>query len=106
MIWLAATVILDVIATTSSRLSAGFTRFGWAAASVLAYLGVFVSFSKAIHTLPAGSAYALWSGVGTVAIATIGVLAFGDRVGVTTIVGIVLILAGVAVLNLAGVRSG
>jgi small multidrug resistance pump len=105
MIWLALTVVLDAIATTSSRLSAGFTRSGWAAATVLAYLGVFVSFSKAIHALPVGSAYALWSGIGTVTIATIGVLAFDDRIDLTKIAGIAIILVGVAVLNVAGIRA-
>lgn len=106
MIWLALTVALDGVATTSSRLSKGFTRVGWAAATLLAYLGVLLSFSKAIHTLPVGSAYALWSGLGTVLIATIGIIAFDDRIGPRAVIGIAFIVVGVAVLNSTGVRHG
>jgi len=105
MIWIALTIALDAFATTSSRLSAGFTRACWTAATLLGYLGVLVTFSRAILTLPVGSAYALWSGLGTVLIATIGTLAFGDRMGATTIIGIALILGGVALLNSTGIRS-
>ncbi len=105
MIWLALTVALDAAATTSSRLSEGFTRAGWAAATVLAYAGVLFAFSRAIDALPIGSAYALWSGIGTVSIATIGVLAFGDQIRPPTVAGIGLILAGVVILNVAGVRT-
>jgi len=105
MIWLALTVVFDGIATTSSRLSKGFTRIGWAAATLLAYLGVLLTFSKAIHTLPIGSAYAVWSGLGTVLIATIGIVAFDDRIGTRAIVGIGLIVVGVALLNSTGIRS-
>lgn len=105
MIWIALTIALDALATTSSRLSAGFTRAGWAVATLLAYLGVLLSFSKAIQTLPVGSAYALWSGLGTVLIASIGTLAFNDRMGATTIIGIALILSGVVLLNSTGLRA-
>ena len=106
MIWLALTLALDAVATTSSRLSEGFTRAGWAALTVLAYVGVLVSFSRAIHTLPIGSAYAIWSGLGTVVIAVIGVVAFGDRIRPPTLAGIGLIVIGVAILNLGGIRTG
>jgi multidrug transporter EmrE-like cation transporter len=105
MIWIAVTIALDALATTSSRLSHGFTRAGWAAATLLAYAGVFIAFSKAVQALPVGPAYALWSGLGTVLIVTIGALAFEDRISSTTIIGIALILAGVALLNSTGIRS-
>lgn len=106
MIWLALTLALDAVATTSSRLSEGFTRPRWAALTVLAYVGVLVSFSQAIRALPIGSAYAIWSGLGTAVIATIGVVAFDDRIRPPTLAGIGLIVIGVVILNLGGIRTG
>jgi small multidrug resistance pump len=105
MIWLVLTIILDATATSSSRLSRGFTVRAWAGLTVLAYLGVLVSFSKAIAVLPLGSSYATYSGVGTVAIVTIGFLAFGDRLRPTTLLGVALVVTGVVVLNLSGTRT-
>ncbi len=105
MIWLVLTIILDAIATTSSRLSRGFSVPAWAGLTLLAYLGVLVSFSRAIAVLPLGSSYATYSGVGTVAIVIIGSLAFGDHLRPTTLLGAALVVTGVVVLNLSGTRS-
>ncbi|CAB4570415.1 MAG: DMT family transporter [Actinomycetes bacterium] len=105
MIWLVLTIILDAIATTSSRLSRGFSVPAWAGLTLLAYLGVLVSFSRAIAVLPLGSSYATYSGVGTVAIVIIGSLAFGDHLRPTTLLGAALVVTGVIVLNLSGTRT-
>jgi small multidrug resistance pump len=45
-------------------------------------------------------AYAVWSGLGTAAIAVVGALAFGERLDVVKLVALVLIILGVVVLNL------
>ncbi|MEI6496220.1 MAG: SMR family transporter [Actinomycetota bacterium] len=105
MIWLGLTIILDAIATSSSRLSHGFTVPAWAGLTLLAYLGVLITFSKAITVLPLGTSYATYSGVGTVAIATIGCLAFGDHLRPTTLLGVALVVTGIIVLNLSGTRT-
>ncbi len=105
MIWLGLTIILDAIATSSSRLSHGFTVPTWAGLTLLAYLGVLVTFSKAITVLPLGTSYATYSGAGTVAIVTIGCLVFGDRLRPTTLLGLALVVTGVIILNLSGTRT-
>jgi small multidrug resistance pump len=105
MIWLVLTIILDAIATSSSRLSRGFSVPAWASLTLLAYLGVLVSFSRAIAVLPLGSSYATYSGVGTVAIVIIGSLAFGDHLRPATLLGVALVVTGVIVLNLSGTRT-
>ena len=105
MIWLVLTIVLDAVATSTSRLSRGFSIPLWAAATVLAYVGVLVAFSRAISTLPVGTSYATWSGIGTVAVATIGCVAFGDQLRPTTVLGTALVALGVVVLNAEGVRA-
>jgi quaternary ammonium compound-resistance protein SugE len=56
----------------------------------------------ALKTLPVGPAYAGWVGIGAVVTAIIGMIAFGDPVSALTIGSIVLIIAGVVGLQLAG----
>ncbi|HAA7000582.1 TPA_asm: QacE family quaternary ammonium compound efflux SMR transporter, partial [Listeria monocytogenes] len=53
--------------------------------------------------IPVSAAYAIWSGVGIVAIAVIGVLFFKENVNAIKVVSILLIVAGVVGLNLGGV---
>jgi quaternary ammonium compound-resistance protein SugE len=56
----------------------------------------------ALKTLPVGPAYAVWVGIGAVVTAIIGMITFGDPVSALTIGSIVLIIAGVVGLQLAG----
>lgn len=49
-----------------------------------------------------GTAYAIWAGVGTAAVATIGVLFMGESGNPVKVAGIALVIAGVVVLNLGG----
>ena len=52
--------------------------------------------------MPIGTAHAIWSGVGTAAIAVIGLLAFGETLTAAKPAGPALIVAGVVVLNMGG----
>jgi quaternary ammonium compound-resistance protein SugE len=56
----------------------------------------------ALKTLPVGPAYAVWVGIGAVVTAVVGMIAFKDPVNVLTIGSIVLIIAGVVGLQVAG----
>jgi len=95
----------------------GFLEAGWAlslkASDGLSKLWPSVSFvvllvasmaglTYALRTLPVGPAYAVWVGIGAVLTAVIGIFAFKDPVNVMTIGSIVLIIAGVVGLQLAG----
>jgi small multidrug resistance pump len=104
-VFLSATIVADAVATTFSRLSHGLTRPLYAVATLVAYTAVLVLFSQAIKTLPAGTAYAIWSGLGTVAIVAIGAVAFHDPLTKTSIVAVAFIVCGVVLLNLNGARA-
>jgi quaternary ammonium compound-resistance protein SugE len=56
----------------------------------------------ALKTLPVGPAYAVWVGIGAVVTAVVGMIAFKDPVNALTIGSIVLIIAGVVGLQVAG----
>ncbi|MFE6229104.1 DMT family transporter [Streptomyces sp. NPDC057854] len=99
---LAGAIAAEIIATTSMKYSEGFTRLWPSVVTGAGYLVAFALLAQALKTLQVGTAYAIWSGVGTAAVAGIGILFLGETLSLAKIAGIVLIIAGVAVLNLGG----
>ena len=69
--------------------------------AVLGYGAAFYLLALTLKVIPVGVAYAIWSGVGIALIAVIGWLFFGQSLDTAAIVGLVLIVAGVAVLQLS-----
>ncbi|MFM2348951.1 MAG: quaternary ammonium compound-resistance protein sugE [Pseudomonadota bacterium] len=79
----------------------GFTRL-WPSVLTLAAMGLSVFFlGQAMKTLPMGTAYAVWTGLGACGTAALGMLFMGEPVSALRIASLVLILAGVAGLKLA-----
>ncbi|TQS40702.1 DMT family transporter [Cryptosporangium phraense] len=102
-IWLGSAIIAEVIATSALKASHGFTVLWASIVVVLGYGWSFFGLSQALKQgLGIGTAYAVWAGVGTGLIAIIGWLAFGDKLGLPAIAGILLIIAGVVLVNLSG----
>ncbi|MEU6215968.1 multidrug efflux SMR transporter [Streptomyces sp. NPDC047022] len=100
--FLSGAIAAEVIATTSMKYSDGFSRFGPSLVTLLGYVVSFALLARTLKTLSIGTAYAIWSGVGTASVAAIGLVLFGEGLGLTKIAGIVLIVGGVVVLNLGG----
>ena len=104
MAWilLAFAIATEVLATTALKLSNGLTNW-WTAAVIAGYGASFTLLAQALKLhLEVGTAYAVWSGVGTAAIALIGAAFLGESLTLAKVAGIVLIIGGVVVLNLAG----
>ncbi|MGW8361488.1 DMT family transporter [Streptomyces wedmorensis] len=99
---LAGAIAAEILATTSMKYSEGFTKLWPSLVTGVGYLVAFALLAQALKTLQVGTAYAIWSGVGTAAVAVIGFLFLGESLNAAKIAGIVLIIAGVAVLNLGG----
>lgn len=86
----------------SLKLSDGFTRL-WPTVSFVFFALVSLGgLALALRYLPVGPAYAAWTGIGAAVTAMIGMIWLHDGVSVLKIVSIVLIVAGVIGLNLAG----
>ena len=99
-------IIAEVIATTALKASEGFTRLSPAVITVVGYGIAFYLLALALKTIPVGIAYAVWSGVGIVAIAIIGYMVFNQAMDAAGVLGIGLILAGVLVLNVFSASGG
>ena len=83
------------------KYSEGFTRFWPSLATVVGAIGSFWLLSLAMKTLPVGTAYAVWVGIGAVGTAILAVFLFGETVSPMRVTGILLIVAGIAALKFA-----
>lgn len=92
-------IVAEVIATSSLKASAGFTRLWPSVVVVLGYGAAFYLLSLTLRTIPIGVAYAVWSGVGIVLLGAVGWLVYGQRLDTPALLGMGLIAAGVVVLN-------
>ncbi|MGQ9549197.1 MAG: DMT family transporter [Roseiflexus sp.] len=95
-------IVCELIGTTALKAADGFTRLLPTLLVIVGYGASFYLMSLSLRTIPLGIAYAIWSGLGTAAIAMIGVIVWRERVNVAAITGIVLIIIGVMLLNIFG----
>ncbi len=98
--WLSIAIAGEIVATSMLKASEGFTRPLPSAVTVAGYVLAFWSLSHAMRTVPVGIGYAIWSGVGIVAITAIAWVFFRQKLDAPAFVGMGLILAGVLVINL------
>ncbi|HEX5473954.1 MAG TPA: multidrug efflux SMR transporter [Vicinamibacterales bacterium] len=108
MAWmiLLAAGLLEIVWSFTLKLSQGFTR-GWPTlVTVLAMLASFGLLSISMKTLPLGTAYAVWTGIGAAGAFVVGVMVLGEPLTVGRVVGAALIIAGLSVLKLSGAGVG
>ncbi len=97
---LALAVVAETIGTTALKASEQFTRLGPSMIVVLAYGVSFYLLSITLKTIPVGVVYALWSGLGIVSIAVIAWFVFGQKLDLAAILGMAMIVGGIAVIHL------
>lgn len=102
MSWFYLTVagIFEVIWATALKYSDGFTRLY---PSIITVIGMIISFyllSIATKTLPMGTAYAIWTGIGALGSIIIGILLFKEPCNLTRIFFLLLILVGIVGLKI------
>lgn len=102
MAWvlLTAAIVLEVTATLSLRASDGFAKWGWILPVVIGYASSFVLLAMVLKRgIPVGVAYGIWAGMGVMLTAIMGRFLFGDSFTWLTGAGVVLVVAGVVVLE-------
>ncbi|MEU9193608.1 DMT family transporter [Streptomyces hundungensis] len=99
---LACAIGSEIVATSALKYSEGFTRLWPSLITGVGYLLAFFLLSLTLKSLSVGTAYAIWSGVGTAVIAAVGMVFMGEAVTAAKIAGIALIIGGVVLLNLGG----
>lgn len=98
---LAIAGLFEIVWALGLKYSEGFTRL-WP--SVITLVGAAASFwllAHAMKSLPAGTAYAVWTGIGALGVAVFGMILLGEGVSPLRLAGIGLIVAGIVALKLA-----
>jgi small multidrug resistance pump len=101
-ILLAAAIAAEVAGTTAMKFSDGFSKLWPSLGTAAGYLVAFTLLAQTLKTMNVGTAYAIWAGVGTAAVAAIGMLFLDESAGLAKLAGIALVIAGVVLLSLGG----
>ncbi|MFI9353396.1 DMT family transporter [Streptomyces lydicus] len=99
---LAGAILSEVLATTAMKYSDGFSKLWPSLATAVGYLLAFALLARTLKSMSVGTAYAIWAGAGTAVIAAIGMVYLGESASALKILGVLLVIAGVVVLNLGG----
>ena len=94
--------LFEVVWAFLMKQSDGFTRL-WPTVATFAFM--FVSFgllSVAMKTLPLGTAYTIWTGIGAVGAFVVGIVVLGEQVTVMRVAAAVLIVSGLVLMKLSG----
>lgn len=98
-VYLLIAIMGEVVGTSFMKQSDGFTKLTPSLITIAAYVVAFYFLSLTLRTVPTGVAYAIWSGVGIVLIATVAWVFQGQKLDGAAMVGMGFILAGVIIMN-------
>jgi quaternary ammonium compound-resistance protein SugE len=93
--------LLEIVWAFTMKLSQGFTRGGPTAVTVISMLASFALLSISMKTLPLGTAYTVWTGIGAVGAFVVGVAILGEPLTSGRIVATALIVAGLMLMKLS-----
>ncbi|UQA96130.1 DMT family transporter [Streptomyces halobius] len=99
---LAGAILSEILATTAMKYGEGFSRLWPSVGTAVGYLLAFALLAQTPKSMSVGTAYAIWSGAGTAVVAAIGMVFLGESTSALKILGVLLVVAGVVVLNLGG----
>jgi len=94
-------IVAEVFASSMLKRTEGFSRIWPSLGVVVGYGTAFYCLALTLKTIPIGTAYAIWAGLGT-ALAIVGVVLYKELFNRKKVLGILCIILGVVVLNLAG----
>lgn len=102
MAWLFLVIagILEIVWAIGLKLSNGFNHLGWSIVTVLGMIASFYFLAQALKTIPVGTGYAIWTGIGAAGTAVLGIVLFSESAGWPRLACIALIVAGIAGLKL------
>ncbi|SDY92049.1 small multidrug resistance pump [Jannaschia faecimaris] len=105
-LYLILAIAFETIGTTALKTSEGFTRLWPSLLTLACFFSALFLLSMVLKTLPVGVTYAIWSGLGIVLIATIGWIAFGQKLDLPAILGMALIVTGIVVMQVFSNSTG
>ena len=100
-VYLLVAGLFEIVWAYFMKQSHGFTRL-WPSVATLAFMGVsFALLSLAMKSLPMGTAYVIWTGIGAVGAFVVGVVLLGESLTVMRVVAALLVVTGLVIFRLA-----
>ncbi|MEE3719281.1 quaternary ammonium compound efflux SMR transporter SugE [Tumidithrix elongata RA019] len=93
--------VLEIVWATGLKYTDGFSKLLPSIGTIAALIVSFLFLAQALRTLPIGTGYAIWTGIGTVGTAIVGIMLFGESREFTRLVCIAMIILGIIGLKLA-----
>ena len=99
-VYLIAAGVLEIVWAYFMKQSQGFTRLAPTAITIVTMIASFGLLSMAMRTLPLGTAYTIWTGIGAVGAFIVGATMLGEAVTLWRVVAAVLIVTGLILMKL------
>ena len=93
--------LLEVIWAFTMKQSDGFTRLVPSAITVVTMVASIVLLAYAMRTLPLGTAYTIWTGIGAIGAFVVGIAVLGEEISVMRVLAATLIVSGLALMKLS-----
>jgi len=103
MPWIYLTIagLFEIVWAFAMKQSEGFTRPGPTIVTVVAMIASFALLSLAMKSLPLGTAYTIWTGIGAVGAFVVGIVALGEAASAMRIVAALLIVSGLVLMKIS-----
>jgi quaternary ammonium compound-resistance protein SugE len=103
MAWMLLVVagVLEVVWAFTMKLSEGFTRPTTSIVTLVAMIASFALLSLSMRTLPLGTAYTVWTGIGAVGAFVLGVVALGEPANMPRVIAAALIVSGIILMKVS-----
>lgn len=98
--WLFIAGLLEIGWAVGLKYTVGFTRLVPSTLTIAAMIGSFALLAEALKTIPMGTAYAVWTGIGAVGTVAVGIALFGESAAPLRLACIACVVAGIAGLRL------
>jgi quaternary ammonium compound-resistance protein SugE len=98
-VWLTLAGLLEIVWAVGLKYTDGFTRLVPSAITVGAMVASVYFLALAVRTIPIGTGYAVWTGIGAVGVAILGIVLFGESRDVLRLASIALIVLGIVGLK-------
>ena len=98
-VWLTVAGLLEIVWAVGLKYTDGFTRMWPSVVTIAAMVASVYCLAVALRTIPIGTGYAVWTGIGAVGVAILGMVLFGESTALLRIGAILLIVAGIAGLK-------
>lgn len=92
--------ILEIVWAIGLKYSQNFTKFTPSIITLAALVGSFLLLAQSMRSLPVGTAYAVWTGIGAIGATIVGIIAFKEPAGAMRLISLTLIIAGIIGLKL------